>query len=147
MRISILQTDIVWENKQENTPSSPREVRNSSWNNGRLLFYRKHSPLASVWTPAAWPNLQREKPSRLCADGLKNTNSLLQAAILPAKQPRKEEIPPTTTVHSSLRPKQCLLLRQTTPLPDGTRNRAFHFRLPTSHYPVSRLEHTVACML
>ena len=38
MRISILQTDIVWENKQENLRRLPREVRNSSWNNGDCCF-------------------------------------------------------------------------------------------------------------
>ena len=50
----------------------------------------------------------------------------IMAAILPAKQPRKAESHPTTTAHSSLRPKAMLLLRQTPPLPDGARDRTFH---------------------
>ncbi len=38
IRISIIQTDIVWENKQEKSPFAPRKAAKSSWNNGDCCF-------------------------------------------------------------------------------------------------------------
>ena len=55
MRISILQTDIVWENKQENLRRLREKLET-------LRGTTEHSPPALVWTPPAWPNPQREKP-------------------------------------------------------------------------------------
>ena len=81
MRISILQTDIVWENKQENL----RRLRE------KLETLRGTTEI--VVLPETF-----------------STGFSLPAAILPAKQPRKAESHPTTTAHSSLRPKAILTI-------------------------------------
>ena len=104
MRISILQTDIVWENKQENLRRLREKLETLRGTTEIVVlpetfstgFSMDTSSLAEPTTGETITTLRRWS---------EEYNSLLQAAILPAKQPRKEEIPPTTTVHSSLRPK------------------------------------------
>ena len=94
MRISILQTDIVWENKQENL----RRLR------------EKLETLRGTTEIVVLPETFSTGFSMDTANGPKSTGLLLPAAILPAKQPRKAESHPTTTAHSSLRPKAILTI-------------------------------------
>ena len=145
MRISILQTDIVWENKQENLRRLREKLETLRGTTEIVVlpetfstgFSMDTSSLAEPTTGETITTLRRWSEeyqlaltgSYIACETASKGSLLLQPCILPYAR------------------RQCLLLRQTTPLPDGTRNRAFHFRLPTSHYPVSRLEHTVACML
>ena len=101
MRISILQTDIVWENKQENL----RRLRE------KLETLRGTTEIVVLpETFSTGFSMNTAKPSQHCANGPKSTGLLLPAAILPAKQPRKAESHPTTTAHSSLRPKAILTI-------------------------------------
>ena len=147
MRISILQTDIVWENKQENLRRLHEKLETLRGTTEIVVlpetfstgFSMNTASLAEPTTGETITTLRRwSEEYRLALAGSFIANEtapeggkaiLLQPCILPYAR------------------RRCLLLRQTAPLPDGARNRAFHFRLPTSHYPVSRLEHTVACML
>ena len=60
MRISILQTDIVWENKQENLRRLREKLETLRGTTEIVVL--PVSPPALVWTPPARPNPQREKP-------------------------------------------------------------------------------------
>ncbi len=55
IRISIIQTDIVWENKQENLRLLPKSCK-ASVEQRRLLFYRKCSLQDSACKANYWQN-------------------------------------------------------------------------------------------
>ena len=139
MRISILQTDIVWENKQENLRRLREKLETLRGTTEIVVLpetfstgFRTHNGRNHRNTAP----MVRRVPACSCRQLYCLRNSLgrrkailLQPRILPYAR------------------RQCLLLRQTPPLPDGARDRTFHPRQPASHHPISRLEYTAACML
>ena len=142
MRISILQTDIVWENKQENLRRLREKLETLRGTTEIVVLPETFSTgysmdTASLAEPTTGETIAmvRRVPAcscrqlyslRICLGRRKAI--LLQPRILPYAR------------------RQCLLLRQTPPLPDGARDRTFHPRQPASHHPISRLEYTAACM-
>ena len=145
MRISILQTDIVWENKQENLRRLREKLETLRGTTEIVVLPETFSTGFSMDTASLAHNgrnhrntapMVRRVPACSCRQLYCLRNSLgrrkailLQPRILPYAR------------------RQCLLLRQTPPLPDGARDRTFHPRQPASHHPISRLEYTAACML
>ena len=109
MRISILQTDIVWENKQENLRRLREKLETLRGTTEIVVLPETFSTGFSMNTTSLAEPTTGET-SQHCANGPKSTGLLLPAAILPAKQPRKAESHPTTTAHSSLRPKAMLTI-------------------------------------
>lgn len=143
MRISILQTDIVWENKQENLRRLREKLETLRGTTEIVVLPETFSTgfsmdTASLAEPTTGETIatlrQWSEEYRLALAGSyislgRRKAILLQPRILPYAR------------------RQCLLLRQTPPLPDGARDRTFHPRQPASHHPISRLEYTAACML
>ena len=140
MRISILQTDIVWENKQENLRRLREKLETLRGTTEIVVlpetfstgFSMDTASLAEPTTGETIATLRQWSEEQLYC--LRNSLGRRKAILL---QPR---ILPYAR-------RQCLLLRQTPPLPDGARDRTFHPRQPASHHPISRLEYTAACML
>ena len=122
MRISILQTDIVWENKQENLRRLREKLETLRGTTEIVVLPETFSTgfsmdTASLAEPTTGETIatlrQWSEEYRLALAGNslgRRKAILLQPRILPYAR------------------RQCLLLRQTPPLPDGARDRTFHLR-------------------
>ena len=124
MRISILQTDIVWENKQENLRRLREKLETLRGTTEIVVLPETFSTgfsmdTASLAEPTTGETIatlrQWSEEYRRQLYCLRNSLGRQKAILL---QPR---ILPYAR-------RQYLLLRQTPPLPDGARDRTFHLR-------------------
>ena len=132
MRISILQTDIVWENKQENLRRLREKLETLRGTTEIVVLPETFSTGFSMDTASLAEPTTGETIATLRQWSEEYRLALAGSYI--ACETASEGGKPSYYNRAFF-------------LTDGARDRTFHPRQPASHHPISRLEYTAACML